>query len=347
MIGRGDRLVVAAAVLATVAAGVVHGLRPSSLFAFAVAGVALAALAALVGRSVDGLGAQLGAGATGVVQAALGNLPELFVSIFALRAGLVTVVQAALVGSVLGNLLLVLGLVFLVGSARHGPQSFDPARARTVGVQLLLAVGVLLVPTLAHSLDTPAAHHEHTLSTVAAVALLTLFVLSLPGAVRRTSADGPPEGAWPVPLAVGLLAVSGAGAAFASDWFVAALTPAVHRLGVSQAFAGLVIVALAGNAVENAVGIVLAARNRADYAVSIVLNSPLQIVLVVAPLLVLTSPVFGGAHFTLVLPPLLFAVLAVSVLVATYIVSDGSSSWLEGAALLSLYAVVAASFWWG
>src|SRR4051794_30526554 len=307
----------------------------------------------LVGRSVDQVGERLGAGATGVLQSALGNLPELFVCVFALRAGLVEVVQAAVIGSILGNVLLVLGLAFLVGGLRNGTQRFDSERARTIAAMMLLAVAAMLVPSLAHALHTPADDHERALSVIAAVVLLVVFVCSVPASVRRSpeessaERDASHEGSWPLWFAITMLAVTGVLAAFVSDWFVHALEPAIETLHISQAFAGLVIVAIAGNAVENVVGIQLAARNQADYALSVILNSPLQIALVLAPVLVLLSFVIGGAAFLLVFPPLLVATVVASVLVVSIIIIDGESVWLEGAALLGFYGVVAASFWWG
>ena len=143
-----------------------------------------------------------------------------------------------------------------------------------------------------------------------------------------------------------MLAVTGVGAAFVSDWFVAGLTPAMDALHISQTFAGLVIVAIAGNAVENVVGIQLAHRNQADFALSVILQSPLQIALMVAPALVLLSPLVG-ASFTLVLPPLLLVALLLAVIVTVVVVLDGDSNWLEGAALIVLYAIIATAFWWG
>ncbi len=143
-----------------------------------------------------------------------------------------------------------------------------------------------------------------------------------------------------------MLAAAGVAAALVSDWFVDGLEPAINSLGISQAFAGLVIVAIAGNAVENVVGIQLAARNRADYALSVILQSPLQIALVLAPVVVLAAPLVG-ATFTLVLSPLLIAVLAIAVLVTVIVVLDGESNWFEGATLVALYAIIAAAFWWG
>ena len=352
-LSRSDRLVLALGALLTVFAGVTRYVDINSVLAFIVAGLTIAALATLVGRSVDQLGERLGAGATGVLQSALGNLPELFVCIFALRAGLTEVVQAAVIGSILGNVLLVLGLAFLVGGLRNGTQQFDSERARTINAMMLLAVAAMLIPSLTHAVHTPAASHERALSDIAAVVLLVVFACSVPASIRKSADesaaahDASGEGRWPVWLAVAMLAVTGVLAAFVSDWFVHALQPAIHSLHISQAFAGLVIVAIAGNAVENVVGIQLAARNQADYALSVILNSPLQIALVLAPALVLLSYVVGGAAFTLVFPPALVAVVIASVLAVTLVIIDGVSFWLEGAALLGLYVVIAASFWWG
>lgn len=352
-LSRSDRRVLAAGTALTVVAGVSRYVDINNVFAFIAAGLTIAVLAVLVGRSVDQLGDRLGAGATGVLQSALGNLPELFVCIFALRAGLVGVVQAAVIGSILGNLLLVLGLAFLVGGLRHGTQRFNSDRARTINAMMLLAVAAMLIPSLTHAVHTPAAAHERVLSDIAAVVLLVVFACSVPASIRRSGAeaaathDAAHEGRWPLPFAVAMLAVTGVLAALVSDWFVHALQPAITTLHISDTFAGLVIVAIAGNAVENVVGIQLAARNQADYALSVILNSPLQIALVLAPALVLLSYVVGGAAFTLVFPAALVAVLIASVLSVTLVIIDGESFWLEGAALLGLYVVIASSFWWG
>jgi Ca2+:H+ antiporter len=353
-LSRSDRLVIGLSAVLTVVAGVLHYGKANDTATFVVSGLALAVLAALVGRSVDQVADRLGSGATGVVQSALGNLPELFVCIFALRDHLVKVVEAAIIGSILGNILLVLGLAFLVGGLKNGRQAFDGNRARTLIALMILAVAAMLVPSLASYVHTPAAQHEHALSDIASVILLLVFAVSIPSSLQRgegeTAAPEPEEGSsqrWPAPVAFSALATTGVLAALVSDWFVSALSPALTTLHISQAFAGLVIVAIAGNAVENVVGIQLAHRNRPDHALSVILNSPLQIALVLAPLLVLLSPVIGGATFTLVFPPLLVTTVVASVLAVSFVIIDGESDWLEGSALIGLYAVVAASFWWG
>jgi Ca2+:H+ antiporter len=349
---RSDQVVLGGSAVAVLLAGLTRYVDLGSVTAFACSAIAVAGLAAVVGRSVEQLGDRFGPGATGVLQSALGNLPELFIGIFALRAGLIEVVQAAIIGSILGNVLLVLGLAFLVGGLRHGVQHFDAARARSICVLLVLAVGAMVIPSLAQYVHTPAASHEGELSTIVSIVLLVVFALSVPASLRRTNGGGSAAAEmesprWPVRLAVGLLAGASVLAALVSDWFVTALQPAIVILHISPAFAGLVIVAIAGNAIENVVGIQLAARNQADFALSVIVNSPLQIALVLAPALVLLSHVVGGAVLTLVFSPMLVVVVALAVITVTIAIVDGKSEWLEGAALLGLYVAIASAFWWG
>jgi len=371
LLSQRDRILLAVTVISAVAAGGLHYAHANSVVSFVVAAVALAALASLVGRSVEALGDRLGPSATGVLQSALGNLPELFVILFALKAGLFDVVKATLVGSILANVLLILGLAFLVGGRKHGRQRFAADDSRMLGLMLTLAVFILAVPSLTASLHTPAASHERVVSVVVSVVMLGLFALSLPATLaRRASADqaghsrspspivASPDsaaaaskvaahGEWPLAMAIGMLAATGIGAAFVSEWFVAALQPAMDSMGINQVFAGLVIVAIAGNAVENVVGIQLAAKNQMDYAVQVVLQSPVQIALTVAPIVCLAAGFLGQPGFDLVLSPLLLAAMVMSALVAVLVTFDGESNWFEGAALIALYAAIATSFWWG
>ena len=351
-LNRSDKLMLGGGGALIVLAGLAHYADWPSGLGFVLSAAAMSVLATLVGLSVEQLGDRFGPGATGVLQSALGNLPELFICIFALRAGLVDVVRAALIGSILANLLLVLGLAFLVGGLRHGPQPLGSDRARTIVVLMGLSVIAMAIPSLTHHLHTPAAEHEKTFSLIVSVILLGLFLLSLPFSLRRSASDtsAPEEHEaprWPIVLAIGMLAAAGAAAAFVSDWFVAALEPAMDSAGISQAFAGLVIVAIAGNAIENVVGIQLAAKGQSEYAFSVVLNSPIQIALVLAPLLVIISQVFGLASLTLVFSPLLVVVLVLSIVLTAMIALDGESTWLEGATLIALYAIIATAFWWG
>lgn len=181
--------------------------------------------------------------------------------------------------------------------------------------------------------------------------LLVVFAASIPfslqGGPGACEKEVSSEQPWPLPLAIGTLVGAAVSAAFVSDWFVDALKPAMASLGLSEGFVGMVIVAIAGNAVENVVGIQMALRNDMDMAISLIQNSSLQVALALAPALVILSRFLGGAHLTLVLSPLLIAALALSAILGAIIVDDGESTWLEGVALIGLYLIIAASFWWG
>jgi len=214
------------------------------------------------------------------------------------------------------------------------------------------APAALMIPTLAKELHTPAEAHVNTLDIVSAIVLLILLAANTYFSVKgdpsvTTQAKEMGGAEWSMGLAIGVLAGAGFAAAFVSDWFVASLEPVMTKFGLSEAFTGLVVVALAGNSIENIVGIQFAWRNQADYAISIMLNSSLQIALGLIPILVLLSFVLGGSILTLVLPPLLIAALALAAIVNAFVVYDGESIWLEGLALMGLYCIIAASFWWG
>ena len=362
-----DRGLAALTVVVTILAGFSRIL--GGVPAFVTAGLALALLAACVGRAVDALGDRVSPAATGILQSALGNLPELLILIFALKAGLITVVQATIVGSILANVALVLGVAFVAGGLKHGTQRFSGVAARELGLNLLLAVAALSLPSVTALLHAPAAPHERTLSIITSVVLLVAFGLSLvhtfrpaagaatePGAGAAEPAGALDEGVepevephvpWPLWLAIAVLAATGVLAALVSDWFVVALTPAMSSLHISDAFAGLVIVAIAGNAVENFVGIQLALRNKPETALQVVLQSPVQIAMFVAPVVLLVAPLLGAGSFTLVLPPLLLVSLLLSAVLAVFITLDGESTWYEGAVLIAIYALIATSFWWG
>ena len=371
LLTRRDRTMMTITVVAAVAAGALHFAHSNAVLAFVVAALALATLASLVGRSVEALGDRLGPSATGILQTALGNLPELFVILFALKAGLFDVVKATIVGSILSNALLVLGLAFVVGGLKHGRQRFAADDVRTLELMFTLAVFILAIPSLTAALHTPAATHERTVSVVVSVVMLVLFALSLPATLGRRSSDSVDErprarspivaspdsakaasvatahGDWPLAKAIGMLALAGVGAAFVSEWFVAALEPAMEAAGINEVFAGLVIVAIAGNAVENFVGIQLAAKNQMDYAVQVVLQSPVQIALTIAPIVCLAAVWVGQPGFDLVFSPLLLAAMIMSALVAVLVTFDGESNWFEGAVLCALYVAICTAFWWG
>jgi Ca2+:H+ antiporter len=344
-----QRITIASSAVVTLLALYLQRAGANSVVVFFVSGLALAALAALVGDATDQLGERMGPGATGVLQSGLGNLPELFISIFALREGLLQVVQSALVGSILANSVLVLGIAFVAGGVRHGVQRFGATRTRMIANLTMLSVAALVIPTLATAPGAPDVGHAEDLSLICAVVLLLVFVASIPWSIggRELGEAAPQKQRWPLWLALVLLTAAGLAAAFASDWFVTALRPAMAALGLSEEFVGLVIVAIAGNAVENVVGVQMAVRNQPDFAISLILNSSLQVALALTPLLVILSRFLGGTHLTLVLSPLLLAALALAAVLGALIVYDGESTWLEGVALVGLYTIIAASVWWG
>ncbi len=348
-----EKVIIIVCIVVTIVAGFLHYSDFNPVVAFVVTAAALALLAMIVGDATEQLGSRLGPGATGILQSGLGNLPELFVSIFALRAGLAELVQAALVGSILGNSLLVFGLALFLGGLKNGTQRFKSDTPKMIATLMLLAVAALMIPTLAKELHTPAEPHIDKLDIACAVVLLILLAASIYFSVKGDKSVSPnPEDCdqhaeWSMKLTIAVLAGAGIGAAFVSEWFIAALGPAIKLLNISETFAGLVVVAIAGNAIENVIGIQLAWRNQSDYAVSVILNSSLQVALGLTPILVLLSFVLGGSILTLALSPLLIVALALAAIVSAFVVYDGESIWLEGLALIGLYCIIAAAFWWG
>jgi Ca2+:H+ antiporter len=346
---RGQRLTVLLAVLGTAAAGAATYGGASDVLTFVVAGLALAALAFIVSFSTEQVGARFGPAVTGVLQSTLGNLPEFFIVLFALHDGQVVVAQTSVVGSLFANALLVLGVVIIVGARRDGTMRFRPRLPQDTATLMLSASFVIVLVALAVASHDEASKHVTALSAVAAVCLLVIYGAWLWGYLRSDEpaeeAHEPHAGA-PLGVAVALLAAAGVGAAFASDWFVGALQPAIDALGISAAFAGLVIVAIAGNAVENVVGVQLALRNRPDFAISVIVNSSLQVALALTPVILFAS-LFFATSMTLVFPTLLAVSLLLAAFVTAAVVYDGESTWPEGVVLIGLYVVIAAAFWWG
>jgi Ca2+:H+ antiporter len=349
-LSRGQRVTLLVAVLATAAAGIAHYAHAASVLAFAVAAVALAALASIVSFATEQVGGRFGPAVTGVLQSTLGNLPEFFIVVFALSAGQVVVAQTSVVGSLFANALLVLGLVIVVGARRDGVMRFRPRLPQDTATLMLSASFVIALVGLAVASHDEASRHVDTLSAVAALCLLAIYGAWLWSYLRS---DEPVEEAHvtpvhgaAVPLAVSvvLLAAAGGGAAFASDWFVGSLQPAIDALGISQAFAGLVIVGIAGNAVENVVGIVLAAKGQADLAISVVKNSVAQVAVFLFPVLVLVSLLFS-THLTFQLAPVYVGAIVLTAIALWQITGDGEATVFEGVALIAMYVTLAAFAW--
>jgi len=349
-LSRAEQLTVAGVFGLVVVAGVAHYAGIASIPAFVLAALALAGLAHVVSFATEQVGRRFGPGITGVMQSTLGNLPELFVVIFALRAGEVVVAQTSILGSLFANALLVLGAVIVVGSrAADGPvMRFRPRLPQDTATLLLVTIFIIVVVGISLASHDPASRHVQTISVVAAVALLGVYLAWVVPYLRADAAasqgSDPAEHGEPlVPLAIsaGLLAVGGVGAAFVSDWFVAELRPTIDQLHISEAFAGIVIVGIAGNAVENLAGIVLAHKGQADLAISVVKNSVAQIAAFLYPALVLISLVFKH-HLNFALEPVYIGALLMSALAVWQITGDGEAAAFEGWALIALYVMLAA-----
>ena len=344
-LSRVERISLVVALAATVAAGVARYAGWPSGVAFALATVALAALAHTVSFGTEQVGGRYGPAVTGVLQSTLGNLPELFIVIFALRAGQTVVAQTSIIGSLFANALLVLGLVIVTGAraAPDGVMRFQRRLPNDTATLLLLATFIIVIVGISLSSHDPASRHVTAISTVAAVLLLAVYVSWVVPYVRNEPPLEAEEGGrvlLPLAAALTILAVAGIGSAFVSDWFIKALEPTMNGLGVSDAFAGLVVVAIAGNAVENATGLVLAAKGKSDLAVSVVKNSVSQISAFLFPALVLISLMFAH-HLTFALDPVYIGALALTAISVWQITGDGEAVAFEGWALVATYLVLA------
>jgi Ca2+:H+ antiporter len=251
------------------------------------------------------------------------------------------------VGSLFANALLVLGLVIVVGARRDGIMRFRARLPQDTATLLFLAGFIIVLVGISAETHDPASDDIVTISAIAAVLLLVVYGVWVYGYLRSESAAAAGEPPAPLPAtgmplrtAIVLLALGGIGSAFVSEWFIDALRPTIDQLGVSAQFAGLVIVAIAGNAVEHAVGVVLAAKGQADLAISVVKNSVAQVAAFLAPALVLVSLLFQE-HLTFDLAPVYIAALALTSLSIWQVTGDGEATYFEGAALIATYVILA------
>jgi Ca2+:H+ antiporter len=343
---------VAAAVFAFAATGgVLHYADVEPVVVFVATGASLAGLAWVIGIATESVGVRYGPAVTGALQSTLGNLPELFIVLFALSAGEVVVAQTSILGSIFANAMLVLGLAIVAGAQRaeDGVMRFRKRLPNDTATLLLLAVFLIALLGVSDELGDRASRHQVAISVMGAVCLLAVYgawlwsYLRTPGG-HEPAVEQPSHETVPFRMAIGMLAVSGVAAALVSDWFVDAIDPAVEALGISKAFTGLVIVAIAGNAVENVVGITLAAKGQADLAVSVVKNSVAQIAVFLFPVLVLCSLAFEN-RLTFVLNPLYIVALAVMAIALWQITGDGEAVLYEGLALVALYVVLGTVTW--
>jgi Ca2+:H+ antiporter len=344
---------ISAGVLAVaVAAGILHFAGAGPVVTFLVSGAALGGVAWTIGIATESVGAKFGPAVTGALQSTLGNLPELFIVLFALSAGEVVVAQFSILGSLFANALLVLGLAISAGAATQEKDTmvFGARLPNDTATLLMLAVFLIAILGLSDQVGDPASEHQIAISIIGAVCLLVVYGAWLIAYLRsdktsEASLVEPPQAVVPFKLAIGLLALSGVAAALVSDWFVDALDPAVESIGISKAFTGLVIVAIAGNAVENVVAIQLAWKGHNDLAISVVKNSVSQIACFLFPVLVLASLLFDD-RLTFVIEPVYLGALALTAIAIWQITGDGKAVLFEGLALVGLYVVLASLVWY-
>jgi Ca2+:H+ antiporter len=321
-----------------------HGI--SHTVAFVLAALALAGMAWVVGFCTEQVGEQFGPAITGTLQSTVGNLPEFFVVLFALQARDTAVAESAILGSILVNALLVLGMVLVVGALRapDGIMRFSPRLPNDTATLTLAASFLIVLLGIVNFSHSSAAQHTRTISIVGAIVLLCVYATWLPrylrdGQGRAAEAERTPPRVRLV-TSVTMLIAAGVGSAFVSDWFVHALEPTIHAAHISQAFAGIVIVAIAGNAVENFAGVYLAVKGQSDLAISVVKTSVAQLVAFLYPLLVLVSLLTAGS-LTFALSPFFVGALLLTAILVWQVTGDGEATPFEGAALIAMYVIVA------
>jgi Ca2+:H+ antiporter len=324
------------------------------LAVFGLSALAIMPLAAMLGDATEELAVHAGPVVGGVLNATLGNLAELMIAVLALRAGLVELVKASITGSILGNLLLVMGAATLAGGLRFRTQRFSRQLAGLNTGLLVMAVVGLVVPALFHAAHPDPTHRlTRRMSEFVAALLVLGYALSLVYSVgthralfgeigKAAEVEQAPR--WSLRRTIGVLAALSAALGAMSEVLVSATQDAVRQSGLSEFFVGIVIVPVIGNAAEHSAAVLMALRNRMDLAIGIALGSTVQIALLVAPLAVLAGVVLG-APMDLAFSTFEVASVALAVWIASEIVHDGESNWLEGALLLLVYAVLAVAFY--
>src|SRR5688572_19236696 len=332
---------------------------------FSIAALGIVPTAALMGLATEELAAKSGPGIGGLLNVTFGNAPEMIIALFALNAGLQEVVKASIVGSIIGNILLVLGAAMLVGGLRHQRQTFSPQAATIQSTMLFLAAAALVTPAIfelveGQGLPSPSAEAVDYDSTVEKLSLATAIVLMgtyIAGLFfsLRTHKDlfNPPyadeheEGfGWSVRRSVIYLFVAGLAVGLMSEVLVGSIRQAAESIGLSEFFVGVIVVAIVGNAAEHWVAILVAFKNKMDLAVNIAIGSSAQIALFVAPVLVIASFFIGVGPMPLVFNGFELGAILIAILVAQVITHDGEPNWFEGVQLLALYAILGIAFFY-
>jgi Ca2+:H+ antiporter len=344
-LSRTQLTLLAGVAVATVSAAVLrYAGGVNQIVAFVAATLALAGQAWIVSLATEQVGARLGPSVTGFMHSTLGNLPEFFVVFFALQARQRVVAETAILGSILVNALFVLGLVIVAGAfkSRDSIMRFSPRLPNDTATLLLIAAFIIVLCGL--TVHDPAGRHVNAISVIGAAAILVVYATWVKQYLSTPAATEPGEGDKGTQLAaatsIGLLVAGATASAFTSDWFVHALEPTISTLHISKAFAGLVIVAIAGNAVENVAGIALAWRGRSELAIAVVKNSVAQIAAFLYPLLVIVSLV-TNTRLTFALQPVYIGALIGTAIIIWQITGDGEATVFEGTALVAAFVILA------
>lgn len=324
---------------------------PIWVFVFSALGVI--PLAGYIGEATEALAHYTGPRIGGLLNATLGNAAELIITIFALRAGLLDLVKASITGSILGNLLLVLGMSMLLGGLRNGVQKFDRRQASHNAILLVMTVLTLLVPSLfSHSIGTGLDTDPgvEALSLGAASVMILLYVLGLLYSFKAVESpviveeSGTTQAVhWSARVAILVLGLSTVGVAYLSELLVGSVEPVVESLGISEFFIGIIFIPIIGNVAEHLVAVQVALKNKMTLSVEIAVASSLQVALFVAPVLVFVSLLLGHP-LTLTFNQFELLALIAGVLIAALVSADGESNWLEGAELLAVYVILGLAF---
>jgi Ca2+:H+ antiporter len=322
------------------------------LLIFCSSALAIVPLAGWMGRATEQLATRLGEGVGGLLNATFGNAAELIIAFAALRAGLHTVVKASLVGSMVGNMLLVLGAAMLAGGLRHKEQHYNVAGARSQATLLTLAAIALILPAAYRGATGAGEAELGSLTLWISLVLLAVYAANLVYSLithpklfaGEDDASVHEHAAWSTGRASGVLAAATAAIAWMSEILVGAIEPASHTLGLNDAFVGVFVVAVLGNAAEHATAVTAAMRNRMDLSLSIAIGSSVQVALFVAPLLVLASLVVGPGPMSLSFGGGGVLTVLLAVLITGQVAGDGRSDWLKGVQLLAVYVILGLAY---
>jgi Ca2+:H+ antiporter len=323
------------------------------LLVFVASALAIVPLAGWMGRATEQIATRLGEGVGGLLNATFGNAAELIIAAAALRAGLHDVVRASLVGSIVGNILLVLGAAMFVGGLRHREQHFNAAGARSQATMLILAAIALVLPAAYRSAAAVDETEVARLTVGISLVLLAVYAGNLVFSLITHAAlfagsgevdDREHRAAWSAGRAAGVLAAATAAIAWMSEILVGAIEPSAESLGLSDAFVGVFVVAILGNAAEHATAVSAAMKDRMDLSLSIAIGSSVQVALFVAPLLVLASLFVGPGPMDLSFGGGLVLTVLLAVLITGQVAGDGRSDWLKGFQLLAVYVILALAY---